>query len=81
MQKARRQAAMTEQPNVSFPMFHTFGFDDCRTLSVVTDVPRMSPVSITNTISMGVRMGCPVTIKPMKRKSTPTIFFVTELRV
>ena len=44
-----------------------------RTLSVEDDIDRKSPVTIISTISVGVRMACPVITKPAARKSTCTI--------
>jgi retron-type reverse transcriptase len=50
-------------------------------LSVVRDIPRKSPVIMMTTISNGVRIACPVMIRPTARKSTWTIFFVMEFSV
>ena len=43
---------------------------DLRTLSVVEDMARKSPVIIEMTISIGVRIACLVRIKPKARNST-----------
>ena len=49
---------------VKLPMRQAFGIGDGRTLSVVNDMERKSPVIITMTISSGVRIACPVMIRP-----------------
>jgi hypothetical protein len=45
------------------------------------DIPRRSPVSMMMTINMGVRIACPVMMRPTARKKTFEILPVTELRV
>ena len=47
-----------------------FGLDEGRTLSVVEDIARKSPVIIEMTMSIGVRIACLVKIRPKPRKST-----------
>ena len=44
-------------------------------------MPRKSPVIMMMTISIGVRIACPVIISPAAKKSTCTIFLVTEFIV
>ena len=63
------------------PICHEFGIADGRTLSVVSDMARKSPVIITMTISMGVSTACPVMIRPTVSRSTCRNFFITEFRV
>jgi hypothetical protein len=58
-----------------------FGIVDGRTLSVVNDIARKSPVIITITISMGVKTACPVISSPIASKSTCTFFLITEFSV
>ena len=72
---------MTIPAIVKLPMRHAFGIGDGRTLSVVNDIARKSPVIITITISSGVRIACPVMIRPTIRKSTVTIFLMMEFNV
>ena len=74
MQKASRQKPMMAPAIVKLPMRHVFGVGDGRTLSVVKDMERKSPVIITMTISSGVKIACPVMIKPTIKNSTVTIF-------
>ena len=66
---------------VKLPMRHAFGIGDGRTLSVVNDMERKSPVIITMTISSGVRIACPVMNRPTIRNSTVTIFLMMEFSV
>ena len=66
---------------VILPTCQEFGIGDARTLSVVNDMARKSPVIITMTISIGVKTACPVMTRPIARKSTCTIFFKTEFSV
>ena len=66
---------------VRLPTRQALGMGDGRTLSVVMDIPRKSPVIMMITINIGVRIACPVRSKPIARKSTCTILFVTELNV
>ena len=66
---------------VKLPMRHAFGVGDGRTLSVVNDMARKSPVTITMTISSGVRIACPVMISPAIRNSTVTIFLTIAFSV
>ena len=47
-----------------------FGFDEGRTLSVVEDIARKSPVIIEMTISIGVKIACLVNIRPNPINST-----------
>ena len=54
---------------------------DGRTLSVVNDMPRKSPVIMIRTISKGVRIAWPVMSRPIARNSTCTIFLVIEFSV
>ena len=68
-------------PPVILPISHEFGFPDGRTLSVVSDIARKSPVIITMTMSIGVRTAWPVMTRPIASKSTCTIFLRTELSV
>jgi hypothetical protein len=41
---------------------------DGRTLSVVNDMPRKSPVIMMITVSRGVRIACPVMVRPKAKK-------------
>ena len=49
---------------VKLPMRHAFGIGDGRTLSVVNAMARKSPAIMISTISNGVRIACPVMIRP-----------------
>ena len=62
-------------------MHHAFGIGDGRTVSVVNDMERKSPVTITMTISNGVRIACPVMISPITRNSTVTTFLMMAFNV
>jgi len=64
---------------VKRPMRQAFGIGDGRTLSVVKDMERKSPVIITMTTAGQNRM--PVIIRPTIRKSTVTIFLMMEFSV
>jgi len=75
VQKTNSAVPMKIPATVNAPIRQTLGVGDGRTLSVVKDMPRRSPVSMIMTISMGVRMACPVMTRPTARKSTCTIFF------
>ena len=81
MQNPRRQIPTKQLANVSLPICQEFGFADCRTLSVVTDIPRKSPVTMRITMSIGVSTACPVMISPTVRNSTFTTFLATEFSV
>ena len=72
---------MTTPAIVKLPMRHAFGVGDGRTLSVVNDMERKSPVTMTMTISSGVRIACPVMIRPTIRNSTVTIFLMMAFSV
>ena len=62
--------------------FHAdVGLSDGRTLSVVSDIARKSPVIITMTINMGVKTAWPVITRPIASRSTCTIFLRTEFSV
>ena len=71
---------MMTPATVRLPIRHAFGVGDGRTLSVVNDMARKSPVIITITISNGVRIACPVMIRPTTRNSTVTIFLVIDVQ-
>ena len=80
--EARAGSSRAATPaTVSLPMLQAFGFCEGRTLSVVNDIERKSPVIITMTISMGVKIACPVMMRPATRNSTVTIFLITEFSV
>ena len=81
MQKDSRQTPMVAPAIVRLPMRQTFGIGDGRTLSVANDMERKSPVIMTMTISSGVRIACPVMIRPTIRKSTVTIFLTMAFSV
>ena len=76
VQKASRQIPIVTPAIVNLPMRHAFGIGDGRTLSVVNDIERKSPVTITMTISSGVRIAWPVMIRPAIRNITVTIFLM-----
>lgn len=59
-QKTSSEIPIKTSAIVNEPIRHALGFRDARTLSVVNDMPRRSPVSIIMTINMGVRIACPV---------------------
>jgi len=52
-----------------------------RTLSVVSDMPRKSPAIMMRTISKGVRIACPVMIRPTPGRAPGTVFVVMEFSV
>ena len=81
VQKASSPRPMMTPAMVRLPIRQAFGAGDGRTLSVVSDMPRKSPVIMIRTISSGVRIACPVMIRPTARKSTCTIFLVMEFSV
>jgi len=58
VQKIRKQRPITSPALVSLAICHTLGAVDGRTLSVVTDIPRKSPVIMMITMSIGVRIAC-----------------------
>ena len=66
---------------VNLPIRQALGSGEGRTLSVVNDIPRKSPVIMMMTISIGVRIACPVMSRPTARNITWTTFLVTELSV
>ena len=78
VQKTSSETPMKTPAIVNSPIRQALGIGDGRTLSVVKDMPRRSPVSMIMTINMGVRIACPVMTRPTARKSTCTIFLVTE---
>ena len=61
---------MIAPATVKWRMFHALGLNDARTRSVVRDMPRKSPVIMMMTISIGVRIACPVIIKATQRNNT-----------
>ena len=81
VQKTSSEIPMKTPAMVNSPIRQALGIGEGRTLSVVKDMPRRSPVSMIITINMGVRMACPVMTRPTARKSTCTTFLVTEFSV
>lgn len=61
---------MANSYSVNLPIRQAFGIGDGRTLSVVNDMPRRSPVSMIMTMNIGVRIACPVMTRPTARNST-----------
>ena len=80
-ENARKQTPRMTPAIVILPICHEFGIFDGRTLSVVRDIARKSPVTMTMTISMGVRTAWPVMMRPTANSSTCRIFFITEFSV
>ena len=78
---ARKQNPRITPAAVILPICQEFGIFDGRTLSVVSDMARKSPVIMTTTMSMGVRTACPVITSPTAKTSTCRIFFITEFSV
>ena len=72
---------MKTPASVRAPTCQTLGFGEGFTLSVVKAMPRKSQVIMMTTISIGVRIACPVITSPAARKTTCTIFLVTEFIV
>ena len=81
VQKISSQTPIKIPTIVTLPMRQALASGEGLTSSVVNDIPRRSPVSMRRTISIGVRIACPVMTRPTARKSTCTIFLVTELSV
>ena len=75
MENARKQIPTNTPALVIRPICQEFGIVDGRTLSVVSDIARKSPVIITMTMSMGVNTACPVMTRPTASTSTWNIFF------
>ena len=80
-QKNNPPMPMITPAMVSLPICHAFGAADGRTLSVVNDMPRKSPVIMIRIISRGVRIAWPVMSRPIARNRTWTTFFVIEFSV
>jgi hypothetical protein len=81
VEKARKQIPKATPALVILPICQELGVFDGRTLSVASDIARKSPVTITITISMGVRTACPVMTRPINNRSTCRSFFITEFSV
>ena len=81
MQKARKHAPIAAPALVRLPICQTLGAPEGCTLSVVTDIPRKSPVIMMITMSIGVSIACPVTTSPSVMKTTLVIFLVKEFSV
>ncbi len=60
------------------PICQEFGVPDGRTLSVLKDIARKSPVIIMMTMSIGVNRACPVMSRPMASRSTCAIFLIVD---
>jgi hypothetical protein len=81
VQKNNSPMPMITPAIVSLPICHAFGAVDGRTLSVVNDMPRKSPVIMIRIIRRGVRIAWPVMSRPIARNRTWTTFFVIEFSV
>jgi hypothetical protein len=58
--KTRVRPALATPAAINLPMRQELGCGDGWTLSVVSDMPRMSPTIMINAISSGVRIAWPV---------------------
>ncbi len=65
VQEARKQRPIATPALASLAICHTLGFDDGRTLSVVTDIPRKLPVIM---IITAVRSEHTMFVRPQERK-------------
>ena len=72
---------MNTPATVNRPIRQAFGRRDGRTRSVVSDMPRKSPVIMIITINMGVKMAFPVMTNATARNKTCTTFLVIEFNV
>jgi len=70
VENARKQIPRITPAPVILPICQEFGVFEGRTLSVVKDMARKSPVIITMTISIGVGTACPVITRPTAGRST-----------
>jgi hypothetical protein len=78
VQNARKNMASMALAIVIPPILHEFGVVDGRTLSVVNDIARKSPVIITMTMSIGVNTACPVITRPIANRSTCVNFAMVD---
>ena len=69
VQKTSSEIPMKTPAVVNPPIRHAFGVGEGRTLSVVNDIPSRSPVSMMITISIGVKIACPVMTRPTAKNS------------
>ena len=63
-QKVRSKSPIAMPTMVRLSIRQEFGIGEGRTLSVVDDIAKKSPVIIEMTISIGVKIACLVSIKP-----------------
>ena len=66
---------------VKLLMRQALGLGDGTTLSVVDDMDRKSPVIIEMTISIGVRMACPVMTSPIAKNNTWRVLAMIDRNV